>query len=111
MTTLAAPAQILTATNAKPMTTISKVFAYVSTASAFTAQSVQRWWSAVLVTSGIVWVARPLMNVLVLHVGEPFVIPAIRIIDVINATEAGALIVTIAHIAGIATEDAAWSAL
>mmetsp|Transcript_28422 Transcript_28422/g.40598 ORF Transcript_28422/g.40598 Transcript_28422/m.40598 type:complete len:105 (-) Transcript_28422:587-901(-) len=95
-TTLAASAQILTATVAKPMTTTSTLFAYVKPASAFTAQSVQRWRSAGVVPPCIVWVARHLMNVPALRVGEPFVIPAIRTTAVSNVTKAGVTIVTIA---------------
>lgn len=55
------------------------------------------WWSARIVMKCIVWVARRLRNVIVLSVGESFVLlPAIRSTDVINVTEAGAFFVTIA---------------
>ena len=112
---LAAPAQILTATIAKllmMMTTItSTLFAFVIPVSVIIAQSVQRWCCAIIVKTGIVWVALPLLNVPVLSVKRPFVILVNQSIDVSYVREAGVTIVLIAWIALIAGKDIARSVL
>ena len=54
----AASVQTTTVPHVKPTIIISVVFVYVSPASVVTARSVQRWWSAKIVTTCVVWVAR-----------------------------------------------------
>ncbi len=88
-------AQIFTVSSAKLMAIISEVFAYVKPVSVITAQNVQRWWSALIVTPFIVLVALVITNALVLSVGEPFVILVACLIIASNATEAGVTIVII----------------
>ncbi len=94
---LAASAQILTAPAVELMTTILAVFACVSPASVYTAQSVQLWCTVRIVKKCTVWVAHRLRNVILLNAGEPFVLlTVIRPTDAINVTEAGVSNVTVA---------------
>ena len=83
------------------------MFAFVVPVSVVTAQSVQRWWRAVIVISCIVWVALVITNALVLSARQPFAILVNQQINVSTATGAGVTTAMIAWVAMIAIEDAA----